>query len=186
MKNLAATRKNGLFLLAALAWLGAMALAACSNLKPLTPALAGTIGENSLDRFQYYLSKTVTLNRVTNTSDTGDESTIGQITNRTIRDKIIISPSTEGIAVVAEERLGISFEEGDDLLFFSSSVLAKGKYAIVFYYLGNDLTRPLIDYGGVAYELGFAGSEYPYLLVKAKTTNKDESNTTRLRGRRIQ
>jgi hypothetical protein len=186
MKKPAVTRRNALFFSIALACLCGGALAACSNLKPLTPRLADTIGEQNFDRFQFSLSKTITLTRVTSASGMSSESSIGELSTRTLREKIIFPSSIEGVAVVTGERLGISFEEGNDLLFFGSSVLADQKYAIVFYYRGEDRSVPFIDYGGVAYRLEFSGRDLPYLLVKAKTTSEQETSATRLQGRRIQ
>jgi len=169
---------------------GALLLSFLSGCKTLTRSMVYDVGMDNAPRFQFYISKTLKLEREANESNaTVTEKGIGQVTKKFIRDEIIISKYTPGISKsdgweVVGEILSVSFEEGESVYFRWNESEKK--------YLIDSRQRQLekkpvyeIEYGGQVYLFSNKGV-LPYLKVRMVRQAVNESNKRRVKGLRVQ
>jgi len=156
-----------------------LALTSCSTTAravPITDSIITEIGgANNTPKFQYYISKTITLRL-----GVGDMEPIveeGQLLRRgaAARDSVIIQENLPGLVRAygprTNEALGffldIAFEdlEGDPAIQFGKYREGIGeKYHILYH---NSANR-VIEYGNVIYTVNYEGDEPPYLLMKVR------------------
>jgi len=156
-----------------------LALTGCSTTARAVPITDSVItelgGVNNTPKFQYYVSKTITLRL-----GAGDMEPIieeGQLLRRgaAARDSVIIQGNLPGLVrfsgLRTNEALGffldVAFEdyEGDPVIQFGKYREGIGeKYHILYH---NSANR-VIEYGGVIYTVSYEGDEPPYLLMAVR------------------
>ena len=144
----------------------------------LTRVVVNEVGANNAALFQYYVSKTVVLERVANQSGIAAKTGTVRVMTKKIRDKIIITTCTPGVLdswEIVGESLTISFEEGDSIFFHlddrtKNFVLDPGE----------------INYGGEIYKITFSQKKVrPFLKVRMLRQKINENNSRFVKGRKV-
>jgi len=170
-----------------------LALISCSTTTRAVPITDSVITElggiNNMPKFQYYISKTITLG-----FGVGDMEPIieeGQLLRRgaVARDAVIIQENTPGLVrsnrLRANGALGflldVAFEDFD-----GDPVIQFGKYregiGEKYYIIYNNPDNRVIEYGGVIYTVSYEGDEPPYLLTKVRESAADEKSARKASG----
>jgi hypothetical protein len=168
----------------------------CATKIPITTKIIrDEVGEERIPKFQYYLSKTITL--VLEPEKENEASTVsrdGQLIrrSRTVRERITILEDTPGLVGKGqyEKMMGgkdyllkVAFEKKDRNLvirFAQSSDGDDKKYYLFF----NDSENKIIKYGGHNYTVSFDGRDPPFLQIKMKERHDNISKTRRASGLR--
>jgi hypothetical protein len=174
-----------------------LALISCSTTARAVPITDSVITElggiNNTPKFQFYISKTITLGL-----GAGDMEPIieeGQLIRRNAaaRNFVIIQENTPGLVRsnglrTNEARgffLDVAFEdyEGDPIIQFGKYREGIGeKYQILYH---NSANR-VIDYGGVIYNVSYEGDEPPYLLIMVRESAADAKNARKASGLKLE
>jgi len=184
----------GLIALAAVIGFSIIALGCASNV-PITQSIIHEVGgvENT-PQFQYYVSKTITLDRVAGANETRIEG--GQLIRRssTARDKIVIQGNLPGVVRTFASRdnpggyqLQVAFEnyDGDPVISFGQYRKGTGERHFILY---NDTKNKIIQYGDAMYAVHYEDDdeedddEYPYLLIKMQQSSKETSKARKASG----
>lgn len=165
----------------------AICFSSCASIVPFTDNIADSIGgEERFKDFQYYVSRTVVLDK---SEDNTDASLVGGKAKyvRTInKDRVTILRSTPGIMVThgigrakfGGYRLGVSFDTDDRFLVFEKE--SKSQYA--YYILPYDSAK----YGNDVYSLSFPGSgTRAHLLIKMNRREIRKQTTRTAKGRKL-
>lgn len=150
-----------------------------------------------IQRFQLHLFGRVILEReYTIPNDSRDPDGRVRFENVHVREVITINDQTEGQALRAEMAngellLSVSFDDGDDVLIFSSRADDPDGFFTLQYDVGGafPLTgdeRGLIEFGGNQYRLRYTGDRAPYLLIRLTQSDVDRMRSRTLGGRRVQ
>jgi hypothetical protein len=160
---------------------------------PLTDEIIAEVGGIAHTvKFQYYISKTITLRLIARRS-TPKISENGQLIriNSVAYDTVTISANTPGVMKEKDYQqntnpllgysLNVHFEEKMGNLtiqFGKRTSSAAAKYQIV----NNGGTSSTINYGGLIYSVNYEGDEPPYLLIKAQEIITETENSRRASG----
>lgn len=179
-------------------------LGSCASIVPFTDNIAAEVGgETQLKNFQYYVSRTIVMNRVEDTTDANLVAGKANLVRVVERDKIDIKESTPGIVITHARNnnlnnqntfnLGVAFGESDDnLLRFKRNGGNDPKYYIVTE--KNDW----VNYGGIYYKYstpskrkwGLFGEEKkepaPYLMIKLNKKLIQKQTKRTEKGRKLQ
>jgi len=157
---------------------------------PITDSIITELGGvNNTPKFQYYVSKTITLRL-----DAGEMEPMiedGRLIrkNATARDSVIIQKNLPGLVRANGLRtnsalgyfLDVAFEnyEGDPVIQFGKYRDGIGeKYQILY----NNSVNRVIDYGGVIYTVNYEGDDPPYLLITVQESTADAKNSRKASG----
>jgi len=194
--------KKSILLFAVVVVFGGFILSSCASIKILTP---GTIdddiaGLQNLANCQYFISKDVTLNFLSDNRQTGINEASGVveaqriITRRTIK----IASSTPGILQTRNSK-GETFygyhqftgDTGREFLSLSILFEEDDDNAIVFQAFYDDkndrfeLFKDEINYGGLTYKITYDGDEFPYLKYKIMERTREQNEARKAKGRKI-
>jgi len=173
-----------------------LALISCStntHAVPITDSIITELGGvNNTPKFQYYISKTITLRLGLEDMEPIIEE--GQLLRRgaAARDSVIIQGNTPGLVRSSgfrtNEALGffldVAFEDydGDPVIQFGKYREGIGeKYQILYH---NSANR-VIEYGGVVYTISYEGDEPPYLLTMVRENAADTKNKRKASGLKL-
>lgn len=186
----------------------AVIMSSCARIVPVTSRIIEQVGgEEQLDRFQYYVSKKVKMERVQDTTDASVVRGKANIVNMTVEDKVLINKSTPGVVIasrygdnVAADVLYASFTDSDDRFLQFSNFGDKSPNAHFYlvsyddgeYVLGGDYVwydSQLYDYETThsilpSFLRGNSIDE-PKLLIKLKKKDRIDRNRRREKGRKI-
>jgi hypothetical protein len=174
-----------------------LALISCSTTTRAVPITDSVItelgGVNNTPKFQYYISKTITLGL-----GAGDMEPIieeGQLLRRgaAARDVVIIQQNLPGLVrangLRNNEALGffldVAFEDydGDPVIQFGKYREGIGeKYQILY----NNAANRVIEYGGVIYTVSYEGDEPPYLLMMVRDSAADAKGARKASGLKVE
>jgi len=146
-------------------------------------------GVNNTPRFQYYVSKTITLRL--GVEDTEPIIEDGRLMRRSAeaRESVIIQKNLPGLVRASGPRtnealgnfLDVAFEnhEGDPIIQFGKYREGIGeKYQILY----QNSDNRVIDYGGVVYTVNYEGEEPPYLLITVQESAADAKSSRKASG----
>jgi hypothetical protein len=173
-----------------------LALISCSTTAravPITDSIITELGGvNNMPKFQYYISKTITLRL-----GVGDMEPIieeGQLLRRgaAAREAVIIQENLPGLVRSNGPRtndalgffLDVAFEDydGDPVIQFGKNREGIGeKYQIIY----HNATNRVIEYGGVIYTVSYEGDEPPYLLMMVRD-NAAGANARKASGLKLE
>jgi hypothetical protein len=174
-----------------------LALTSCSTTARAVPITDSVItelgGVNNTPKFQFYISKTITLGL-----GVGDMEPIieeGQLIRRSTaaRNSVIFQGNLPGLVRSSEPRtneaLGYVFDvafedyEGNPVIQFGKYREGIGeKYQILYY---NSANR-VIDYGGVIYTVNYEGDEPPYLFTMVRESAAKTKNARKASGLKLE
>jgi len=157
---------------------------------PITDSIITELGGvNNTPKFQYYVSKTITLRLGAGDMEPMIED--GRLIRRgpEARESVIIQKNLPGLVRASghrtNEALGFFFDvafenyDGDPVIQFGKYREGIGeKYQILYH---NPVDR-VIDYGGVLYTVNYEGDEPPYLLITVQKSAADPKSTRRASG----
>lgn len=161
-------------------------MASCASYRPLTEKdrVENNWTESELKQVQFYLSSDIVIQRKLGTESSTIQNGKVRIVNGERIEEIIIKKGTPGVLVnTASNRLGISFEEGDDqFLMFGPNVGKGGRY----YLLASDWKN---NVGKVTYE----GNTYyctpesgkAFLTLDLKKLYQQDRDQRTAKGRKI-
>jgi len=187
----------------ALVFVLVLVVAGCATNIPLTPIpiTQGIINEvggvDAAAKFQYYISKPITLRLVAQNrvSSIEDGHLVRQ--SQTVRAQIFIPRNLPGVMRSHQPRvpndnrrggedqggyiLGVAFENyrGDPVILFGQH--ARG-YDQKYFILYEDTANKIIKYGNDRYMVSYEGDEPPYLLIAMKQTERETSTSRRAGG----
>jgi len=174
-----------------------MVFLSCASNIPITPNIISEVGgvENT-PQFQYYVSKTINLERIAGANETKIEG--GQLIRKssTARDKITIPENLPGIVLTYAPRepggyaLGVSFEdvEGDPIIAFGQYRKGNEQRYFILY---DDPKNHIIQYGDARYVVHYEDDddedddEYPCLLIKMQQSSSETSKARKASGRKL-
>lgn len=139
-------------------------LSGCAT-QALTRYIVDEVGVNNLKKFQYYLSKKVTLETIV---PPGKVTVFGDGAGEISRGKIVILESTPGIAETAtSDIIRVSFERGHSNISFrlDNEPDANSEYEYV-------MDVESIMYDGKRYKVSFNGEGAPRLMIKYYKSGK--------------
>ena len=165
---------------------------------PLTIATIQRLAETSMtdiSQFQLLLFGRVILEREY-TTPIASRAPDGRLLfeNVHVRKEVIINDQTQGQAVRGEERngellLAVSFDDGDDVLVFSSRIDEPDAFFSLRYDTGSiplsGDERGTLEFAGEQYRLRYTGNRAPYLLIRLTLSDVDRLTTRILEGRRV-
>lgn len=174
-------------------------LGSCASIVPLTNDIVEAVGgEDQLGNFQYYVSRTIYLDKVNDATNADLVEGKAKVVRTIERDHITIKKSTPGVVLNHKRttafdsyKLSVAFEADDDhfLQFQRKSTSDK------LYYI---LTRnDWVYYGGSAYKytspvqrewLGFGKEKkevQPHLLIKLNRKLIEKQNKRTAKGRKL-
>ena len=183
-------------------------LSSCARIVPVTSKIIEQVGgEEQLGRFQYYVSKKITMERVQDTTDATVERGKANIVNTTIEDKVLINKSTPGVVIssrygndIQTDVLHASFTDSDARFLQFSNFGDNSPNAHFYlvswedgeYVLGGDYVwydNKLYDYETthsiLPSFLRRNSIDEPKLLIKLKKKDRIDRNRRREKGRRI-
>ena len=169
--------------------------AGCATKVPITTNIINEVGgvENT-KKFQYYVSKTITLNLVAENTASTIEG--GQLIRRsqTARDKIVIKGNLPGLVRKGQSRttagfqLEVAFEEyaGNPMLKFGqySNETAKDTYKLLY----ADPKSNTVTYGNDRYLVTYDNKKHigqPYLLIKMKKSETKSAKARKAKGLKL-
>ena len=152
--------------------------------------------EDDLRHFQLHLFGRVILEReYTIPNHTRDIYGRAIFENVHVREVVTINDQTEGQAIRAdyvngEVLLSVSFDDGDDVLVFSSRAdNPNGFFSLRYDSSGMVPTvgdeRGTLMFGGYQFRLRYTGDSTPYLLIRLSQSDVDRLHTRVLGGRRV-
>ena len=164
---------------------------------PITDSIIKEVGGvDNTPKFQYYISKEITLKLVTGESETTIVE--GQLMRRsaTARESVIIGANLPGLVKGYDTRelrgltgltlnlgyrLDVAFEnmDGDPYIRFVSSGDGNDQKYVIQY---TDRNAKAINYGGINYTVNYSGSEPPYLLIRMQESASDTERSRRATG----
>jgi hypothetical protein len=171
-----------------------IAFSGCASTIPITDNIirdAGGVDNTPL--FQYYVSKTITLDLVDANNSVAIEG--GQLVKRsaTARKQITIQGSLPGLVRRhsnrsddrrdLDPRLNVAFEnyEGDPVLYFGKyRVGSEERYHILY------ADYPVVIYGNDRYTVSYSGDDPPYLLIKMQQSSKSTKSSRRASGLKLE
>ncbi len=165
----------------------ALLLASCSTYKPLTEKdrIENNWTEKELKQVQFYLSSDIVIQRKLGSETSTIQNGKVRIVNGERIEEIIIKKGTPGVLVYnsVDNRVGISFEDGDDkFLMFGANKGKGGRY----YLLASDWQNQVgkVQYEGQTYyctpESGKA-----FLTLDLKKLHQIELEKRTAKGRKI-
>lgn len=167
-----------------------LVLASCATtLTPFTDNLRkeNNWGKEQLAQIQFYVSTDVVLQRKLKLESDGSEIISGKIrvVNGERLEEVIIPRGTPGVITFnpADNRIGVSFEDGDDrYLMFGPDADRGSKY----YVLASDWQNRVgkINYEGKTWFMSSPGGN-AYLLVDLKKVNQYQKQQRKAKGRTI-
>ena len=165
-----------------------------SNL-PITDGILNEIGGiNNANKFQYYVSKTITLTLVDSRSSTNIESGQLRRESSTARSTIIIKENLPGIVLGQGRQVNDDLNPTLDVAFEEYGggypTLSFGKYRVGaqerYYLLYDEPNNSIIVYGNNRYRVNFdrttPHSGQPYLLIKESQRSRSSSRTRNAKG----
>jgi len=157
---------------------------------PITDSILTELGGvNNTPKFQYYVSKTITLRLGVEDMEPMIED--GRLIRRgaEARESVIIQKNLPGLVRANEHRtnealgffLDVAFEnfEGDPVIQFGKYREGIGEKYQILYHSSADR---VIDYGGVLYTVNYEGDEPPYLLITVQKSAADPKSTRKASG----
>lgn len=174
----------------------------CASTKILTPhEIYHNIGGlDNLAKCQFFISKDVTLNFVSDTRSTGINERSGVVIaeRRIQRKNIVIVSSTPGILQTqngsGEDLLGyVLFTDSREELLLALYILFEDNDDnaigfICFYNVAEDKLELVSDkaiFDGLEYKITYSGDERPYLKYKLIEKSSEESTTRKASGRKV-
>lgn len=177
----------------------------CASIVPVSNEIIERVGgETELDKFQYYISRGIVMDRTENETDAGIVAGQAKIVNKTRQDRIKIKRSTPGVVIhsrfhpnIDSYSLCVAFEADDDkyLQFVSYS---GGEVYALYTPIENE---NIVAYGTALYRYspintlippkkietaaGYDYSDMPCLLIKLKKRDIIKKNRRTAKGRRI-
>jgi len=169
-------------------------MTSCATKQPLTPTVISAVGsdnqgKSNLYNFQYYLVPQLTLQRMDAVGGGEVVGGIGQVQTRNIRNKIVFRGNIPGIlySIVDNDRIRISFEEEDSLLFRRDPNTRRNPQWFKLLDVESVGNQYFINYGGIRYQIiGYNSNYPPYLMIKMQQRHREESNSRRVQGMTIQ
>ncbi len=143
----------------------------CASIVPVTDEIISQVGER-VDSFQYYVSRTIVLNRTDNQTDGSIVKGKARIVNKMEKNKVTIKKSTPGVLLryrdlnsesKGEYVLSVSFEEDDKyfLQFFRYNNRPNAHYNLAV----TDNDNKILFYGGEPYQYSFPTKKSPLSLI---------------------
>jgi hypothetical protein len=161
--------------------------------QPLTQAVINDIGQEDIDRFQYYISTKVALTAVEKVREPNvDKKGTASIKETSFRDIIIINRNTMG--VLMDQRrddegllfLEICFEEkaqdSDKRLIFRQDGPGLERFFYLYYI---DIRKRLIPYGDREYSVDTNSGERVYLKIKVDKSLIERERIRHVKGRKV-
>jgi len=175
--------------------IGLIVLSGCASTNiPITKSIINEVGGgDNTKKFQYYVSKTITLKLDAESRTSTIEG--GQLIRRKqrTRDKIVITEKLPGLVRTAsiDNRtngdgflLNVAFEnyEGNPTIQFGQ--YRKG-FDIKYQILYKDSQNKTIQYGNDRYVVSYDGDEAPYLLIREKEFWKESDKSRKASGLKL-
>lgn len=160
-----------------------------TTLTPFTDDLRKENGwsKEQIQKIQFYVSEDVILQRKLKLDSEGSEIISGKIrmVNGERMEEVIIPRGTPGVITFnpADNRVGVSFEDGDDRYLMFGPVSTRGNR---YYVLASDWKNRVgkVTYEGKTWFMSEAGGR-AYLLVDLKKINKSQKHQRTAKGRTI-
>ena len=161
--------------------------------QPITQKVINDIGENDIDRFQYYTSANITLTATERIREPNiDSKGTARIKESSYLDIIIISRNTKGVLMnkTTDENgfwaLEICFEENasdsDKRIVFKQDAPGLERN---FYATYTDSRRRLLQYGNREFSLDTNTGERVYLKIKIRKSEIEKRRVRRVKGRSV-
>ena len=178
-------------------------MGSCASIVPFTDNIAEQVGgEDQLDKFQYYVSRTIVLDKMESDSKASLSDGKAKLVNRIEKNKVTIKESTPGVVLDHSRNgmdgssrtyiLNVAFERDDDyFLKFKRRMVDDDKYYIItgkndwiyygdgYYKYSSPVKRKWFGFGEVKQE------DAPYLMIKLnqKLIKKEKKRTAK--GRKL-
>ena len=163
-------------------------LTACKSTTPFSNELREkyNLDEAQLKRTQFYISKTITLQRGERTKDATELDGDGKliVSSSASLDVIEVTAQTPGICVkvLKGNKLAISFDDDDNKYLVFGDPKNLGRYLLMGAEWKNGKGK--INYGGKVYYIMPGGSE-AYLNFEMKKHKKQKTTNSRVKGRKV-
>lgn len=188
MKNIFTFHRLFVLSILLIMFLGCASSPSPSNLTTVSKNIINEVGIDKAAEFQYYISKTITLEIFS--EDKKSTVSRGELvrTSSAVREKVIIKGHLPGVLRKSLKRptpdgfqLNIAVEEyqGDPILMFGQYREGDDEK---YYLLFNDPRERIIRYGNNRYKVDYCGSEAPYLKIKIKEDSDRSNKSRRARG----
>jgi hypothetical protein len=162
---------------------------------PMTPELIQEVGVENMVKFQYYLSKDLTLqSQKFSQDDFVFRRGVAIRVNKDVKDVVEFDKTTSGVATVNTltqakfvnyQALGIEFEDDPAKKLYFAAPLAdpEGHFEILFH---DNNVEGIIIYGGNEYRTFYKGDDKPYLMVRVGRNVISEDLYRKVVGRAIE
>ena len=163
-------------------------LTACKSTIPFSNDLRTqySLDEAKLKRTQFYISKTITLQRGEKTKDATQLNADGKliVSSSASLDVIEITAKTPGVCVkvLKGNKLAISFDEDDNKYLVFGDPKNIGKYHLMGAEWKN--AKGKINYGGKVYYI-MPGGAQAYLKFEMKKHKNQKTTSSKAKGRKI-
>jgi hypothetical protein len=162
---------------------------------PMTPMLIQEVGVENMVKFQYYLSKDITLqSQRFSQNDIIFRRGVAIRVNKDVKDVIEFDKEVSGVATISTltqamfvnyQALAIEFEEdpGKKLYFAAPLADPESRFEILFH---DNNVEGIIIYGENEYRAFYKGADKPFLMVKVGRNVISEDLYRKVVGRAIE
>ena len=163
-------------------------LTACKSTIPFTNDLRVkySLDEAKLKRTQFYISRSITLQRGERTKDATQLDEEGKliVSSSANLDVIEITAKTQGVCVkvLSGNKLAISFEDDDNNYLVFGDPKNTGRYVLMGAEWKN--SKGKINYGGKVYYI-MPGGAAAYLKFEMKKFKNQKTTTRKAKGRKV-